>query len=668
MTACRWLTHSGHFMLLTTGLCLSGLVCAADDQLPEHDPNALEAIEIQGQESGYRTGDIIAEDQSLSRSHITREALTKGPPALAEILARESGVQYRQSGGFGSYSAVSIRAASAARTGIYVDGILLNSGGNPIVDLSTLEILNLESVDIYRGSTPLQLGHSTIGGAVNLNTLAVGNTPHTRVRLGAGSHGQGDVQLSHQNSVRQWTMLGAVSHRQSDNDFKFTRDNGTPLNTQDDTVLRRGNSQARRASALLGVGYRHLQGTTNVTVQLAERSQGVPDWLNSQDNQANYQTESSQMQLSHVQDGIGNWNTRHSLYWHSHDARFFNPVGRIDLIAQDTFDDTDTLGARTYWEYPGAAGVFATSLDFRQESINSRDRLDPLAHYDANRDEWLATAHYVWYSPEETWSVTPALRTQRSDQSVNRSRPAAHLPTRTQSARTTAELGLSYKLNPQVDLSLNLGSYFRTPSFGELYGAIGLIRGNPLLAPEKGINSDFSIRYKTPSLALTGSLFSSDSEELIVTSFNARGVGRPVNSGQAQIRGAELASSWTPNKAWELSSNLTWQSAKSVDRESGFYNKFLPGEARFSWFAKVQFNHSRWSYWYELDYQRDRYYDRANILPAKDTRQHSLGLQWRSKRWQAIAGIHNLTDRNVEDFNGFPKPGRTWSLSVSRSL
>jgi iron complex outermembrane receptor protein len=69
-----------------------------------------------------------------------------------------------------------------------------------------------------------------------------------------------------------------------------------------------------------------------------------------------------------------------------------------------------------------------------------------------------------------------------------------------------------------------------------------------------------------------------------------------------------------------------------------------------------------------MDVQEKRFYDRANILPATDTRQHAIGLDYRDRDWLATLAIRNLSDDTVEDFNGFPKPGRTWSLSITRSL
>lgn len=113
---------------------------------------------------------------------------------------------------------------------------------------------------------------------------------------------------------------------------------------------------------------------------------------------------------------------------------------------------------------------------------------------------------------------------------------------------------------------------------------------------------------------------------------------------------------------------MTWQSPRSREEVAGSRNKFLPGEARFAWFTRLQYQPSIATFWYELDILEKRFYDSANILPAADTRQHSIGMDWNHGRWQTTIGIHNIGDDNIEDFNGYPKPGRTWSLSVTATL
>lgn len=638
---------------------------AATTVAPDAVLNTLEAIA----EIPYRTGDVISEERTASYSRIGRQALEHSADSLATLLARETGIQHRQSGGFGSFSSVSIRAASGAQTDVYLDGVLLNNGGSPVIDLSTLEMLNLDSVDIYRGSTPLQLGHGAIGGAVNLNSLQSVDVPTTRLRLGTGSLHRRELQLSHQSVHGDWDIAAALSRRQSDNDFDFINNNGTPLNPDDDRREKRNNAEANRSAVLLRTGYQKDRDTrTDLTIQIAARELGVPEWRNSADNVASYDTDNSQFQLSQIIDSLGSWNSRHNLYWHDNNARYRDTLSQVGLGAQDTDSETRTLGARTYWEYLADTGTLGLSLDVRRERYISGDELDESALFDAERNSSQASVHYAWFDSTDTWSITPAVRWQHNRLSGSRTNADGESTRRGNSSDTGVQLGLAYRPDGAYSVTVNAGSYYREPAFGELYGSSGLVDGNPELKPETGINVDVGLHYRHATTHVSATVFGSDRDELIVTAYDSRGVGEPVNTGAARVIGLELTAGVALTPRLALRSNLTWQSPRSRDKAVGFNDRFLPGEAQLAWSSRLQYQQSRATVWYELDVLRKRFYDRANILPAADSELHAIGIDWNTAQWKTTLGISNLGDDNIEDFNGFPKPGRTWSLTITRTL
>lgn len=617
----------------------------------------------------FRTGDVVDDESASSHTRIGRAELQNSAVSLADIIARQSGVQYRQSGGFGSFSSVSIRAATGAQTDVYLDGILLNSGGFPVVDLSALEMLNLDSIDVYRGSTPVQLGHGSIGGALNLNSPRRESEPTTRLRLGIGSLSRREWLLSHQAAHGNWDWTTAVAMRHSDNDYSFINDNTTPLNPADDERQRRNNAAADRQSALLRAGYQYDADTrADLTAQLSQRDLGVPEFRNNEDNVASYETQSRQLQLSLTRDAVGAWNTRHSLYHNTQGAQFQDRFSQVGLGAQDSDSDTRTLGARSYWEYPANNGTFALSLEYRHERYDSSDALDASAAIAAERRSTLASAHYAWFDSSERLTLIPALRWQHERQQSTLSGEDDADQTQTTGVDTGLQMGLLYRLSPTLTLTANAGSYYREPSFGELYGSSGLINGSPTLEPEQGLNLDLGLRHERDAFRAGATLFASERDELIVTAFDSRGIGRAVNAGAARVLGLELELEVPLSQRVSLRSNLTWQSARSRDPQAGFRDRKLPGEATLAWFSRLQYRYHTATFWHELTILRDRFYDRANILPAEDSDEHAVGIDWHHAHWQASLGIHNLGDRNIEDFNGFPKPGRTGFLSITRTF
>ena len=614
-----------------------------------------------------RTGDVVEDEHTGSRSRISQIRLEQPGSQLGELLGTTSGVQQRQSGGFGTFSSVTVRAASAAQTAVYLDGILLNSSGEPVLDLSTLEILNLSSVDLYKGSAPLQLGHASMGGAINLKTGNASARKGSRIRLGVGSFSHASLLAVNQGGVDKWDWTGSLAHQRSENDFTFINDNATPLNSSDDERQQRRNNQVRRSSILLKGGYQASDNVrTDILFQVTEREVGVPNARNSENNRARFDTLKSQLQLSQLVDQWHGWNTRHSLYWHQADSVFDDSQSQIGLAAQLIDTDINTLGARAYWERFIDLGTFGISADLRNETLDLVDELNDNENFTADRQLLVTAAHLAIIDTNDRWMLTPALRWQGSvrDGTSTAMGVPANLP-RERESELGAQLGASYAVTPMVSLSANVGNYFREPAFGELFGSSGLVNGNPSLQPEEGTNMDIGVSYDADTLRLQAVVFQNRSDELIVTTFDARGIGRPTNTGKARVTGLELETSWKPLPAWQIIANATLQNPRNENSFSGFNNKQLPGEARRTAFVRVNYQPGSTTWWYEWRASQERFYDSANLLPAEDTSLHSIGLDMKYRRWQINAQVQNLTDTTVEDFNGFPKPGRQVAVAAT---
>ena len=114
-----------------------------------------------------------------------------------------------------------------------------------------------------------------------------------------------------------------------------------------------------------------------------------------------------------------------------------------------------------------------------------------------------------------------------------------------------------------------------------------------------------------------------------------------------------------------LAANLTWQDARQRERAFGFHDRRLPGEARVAASTRLDYRRGPWRLWHALDLSLDRHYDRANLLPAEDAAVQDVGLGWRRRALSLALAIENLGDVTVEDFNGYPRPGRTLHASLA---
>ncbi|MEE9334142.1 MAG: TonB-dependent receptor [Granulosicoccaceae bacterium] len=627
----------------------------------------LETITITGsaEEAEVTTGNVEHSEFTGVFESIDSELLKRRDVALGDLLAFEAGVQSRQTGGLGSFASISIRASNSNQTAVYLDGVKLNNGGRASIDLSALELLNVESVDIYRGSSPLQLGHGSIGGAVNLKSLTAKDKASTRVLIGGGSFSTQRLQASHQSRIGRWDIVAAIGKLKSENDFRFVDSNGTPLNLLDDTRQARHNAAVAQNSTLLRTSYRwNTDSNTNLLFQLNNKDLGVPEWRNADDNNASFATDDQQVQLTHSINGIGDWNSSLTFFQHDGDSHFDDREKGVSLAERDSYSDSVSRGGKLYTERVGKQGTLGLTTELRREELASRDEVLNFENYAVERDALSATVQYAWFNSSGKLLVTPALNYQSVNDQYNgitRRNETTHT-----NRKISPQIGALLELNSTLSLRANIGQYYREPAFYELFGSRGLIRGNENLNPESGTNADIGISYKPQAnWKFDATMFASDRTDLITTVYDTIGLGYTVNAGHARVYGLELAHQWQSTNGFSTEVNLSLQDAKNLSNNQAINNNALPGEAAVSSFARIAYKRSRYRVWAEVEVKTDRFYDEANLLPAKDTNLQNIGLDWYWRNAQTSLAINNIGNDIVEDFNGFPRPGRAFFLTTT---
>lgn len=620
----------------------------------------------------FETGDVPAGEFTGTRQTIGTERLQSAGTSLAEIAAAESGVQFRQSGGLGSFSTVSLRGSSAQQVNVYLDGVLLNEAAGGGVNFSDIELLEAQQVDIYRGSVPVQLGDSAIGGAINIISRRAGDVGRPRFLAEGGSFSTRRLAAAWDGPVQRWytnRLVASFSHRASDNDFGFDFDNRTPLNPDDDSRQRRNNSQSQTTSALLKTGHDlSLTRKLDAAVQWFERDQGIANLANSA--AANTQLLTSNLQfratLRNRPDSAG----RSSLWDFSAASKveeFDDRNSQIGLASQRILTATEVLGLKYYREKVSADGSLATTIKWRNEQLDSEDLLERNASTRARRNRLDLASQYTRFFNAGAGTATAGFFASAiADDYVVLARNG--LRRDYTDLLFAPQLGVSHGLGRHYTLRLNLSAQERVPTFFELFGSQGLFEGNPALEIEQSINLEAGLQWsrsfaRLKDLELGAVLFSGRRRNLISNVFDARGVGRSENISRAAVSGVELDASAALDNGFSIESNLTLQSAENRSAISGFTGRQLPGEARLDGQLGLRWQRKRWLIDYQYRIRFDSFYDSSNLLPAADQRVHSLALSYRRSHWRLKWSLNNLSDQNFEDFNGFPKPGRAVFVS-----
>ena len=617
-------------------------------------------------------------EEAPTAAFVERIALDEQRPAsLPELLERAAGVQVRRQGGLGSFSTASIRGSTTEQVQVFVDGVPLNQALGGGVDLGRLLVGGVERVEVYRGAVPARFGGNSLGGVVNLQTRAPSAHPQFRLQGMGGSFGTWQASGSVSGPWRGGNYLGLVEGTGSRNDFSFHDDNGTPYNLADDERTRRRNSDFVGLRSLLKAerpwGRRRVQ--LHHTFDL--RHQGIPGIGNYQARQVRFDSwqDLSQLELSGPLSGSSRYEG--SVYHALQQDSYKDPKGEVGTGVQRYRNTTRGAGAQGALHLLWGTRALATLTGrARGEGFAPRDLLRPRAHLPDSRRYsglfggegemalWGGRAHLVLGSQVEF------LR----DRLVNTA-GLSLLEGRTKNKETAmlgGQAGGEGRLGQAWKLQVHVGRYQRPPSFYELFGDRGAVIGNTDLRREQGVHWDTGLSYAPRQggnlRLLEVAYYHKDTRDLIRFVQNSQQVSRPYNIGRALVQGVELRGE-VDLRGLRLSGNYAYQQALNHSPFPFEKGKDLPNAPRQSFDLRAEAILGGRKFYYDLNGESRQFLDRANLRPVASRLLHTLGLTLCPGAGLEVSGeVRNLRGDQVEDLWGYPLPGRSFFVMISRNF
>ncbi len=573
---------------------------------------------------------------------------------LSELLAPAAGVQIRSTGGLGAYAEASLRGSAARHVQVLFDGIPLELAGGQAINLALFPTAVVDHANIYRGGAPLSLGANG-AGAIDLRPPEHGVTG---VQAGYGSFA----------SWRSAALAGweggllSLGREVTDNDFPI-RNPYKPFDPADpERLAYEPRAHAGRDQSFALLRQRWDWGDDNVDALLYgfTQDQDLPDRVNSSDPGTNLSTD---LNLANLR-----WRNHDEAYvalqWQSLREHYTDPGSRIGLGDQDLrmrsrrlalSSGNDTL----MW------GWFAQAA---WHDYSSRDATAPDATRQVTRHQ--LTLAGVWHArPVEALALDASVH-------VNALRDAV----KDQDARTNdddelfIEPQLAWRFQRASGRCDPLGHVAyrqRAPGFIERYGDRGYVTGNPALRPEELMLVDLGLDCRAASVRVRTALFAQELHDAISFVYDARGVGRAINTDRALIYGLELESDWRLSSSTALTLNTTWLESEDRTEVRASRGRQLPGRARWQAYARInqalpdRVMPGAWRFFYEFLFEGEQYYDTSNLLKAPSTRLHSSGLNVDAFGLGMGLEVRNLLDQTHAQFNGFPRPGRSYHLTIN---
>ena len=597
---------------------------------------------------------------------------------VADVIEKEAGVQVRQQGGLGGFSTVSLRGSSSDQVMIYLDGILLNDGSGGGVNLGNISLNDVESLEIYRGTTPANFSKASIGGVVNIKTLKVQEGLNASASAAYGSFNTRQASAYINHNLGRFDYLISADYSASDNDFEIFNDNGTEYNQDDDRWEDRNNAQYDKANVLVKAGYDLGNGfRLDGMNQFFYKDQGLSSWNNSTKTDASLTTKRNISTLRLSKDNLTSLHLNAALrldyLWQ--EEEYDDRHDGIGLGRQLNIYNTDRYGANLFVEWPTRYHTAAVSADIRYEDYLPVDKLGVDTPPSSDRTSISAALQDSLVLLDERLTITPALRYTRLKDHLKSavSSWGSVLEGRKRDEQyVNPQIGLKFQALDWLALKSNFSQYVREPNFYELFGDRGFLAANKDLEAESGINFDLGLEVSlTPKVFCLDRLFAraayfrSDVDDIIIRVYDSYGVGTSENIAHADIQGVELQLNLDFLEYFRFSGNATFQEAINHGEIKVFEGKELPGRFNRSYFAKLEFNWEGLKVYGEYQAQKGMYYDTANLLPAEDKNVFNVGASY--KLWGATVDfeVRNVGDDQYEDFNGYPSAGRSFWLSLS---
>ena len=649
---------------------ISAKSVSVDDATPAQDLGTTEVV---------TDGETVL-TKNASYTEISSAAWEGKSLSAADLLATLPGIQSYKQGGLGSFQTVSIRGIAARNILICVDGVPLNDASGGAVNLGSIDLNQMEKVEVYKGNVPVKFGVSGIGGAINFvtkNAVKKGG----RILAAYGNHNTWEGSFQVATPVTDSIMFASTfATRHSDNDYEYLNRNGTQYNDEDDYMATRENAQYTDVSG--NVQFRMLHGNgyfSTVAVTASRYEGGNPGREQSQTKVAEFIGESALIRYG--LESVGYFDDKLFLYG-GISARFEKNMSSsyypLDHIG---FGNSSFLeyGAATYKLIPefwaefmpverltGTARI-AFEWDRAEARGNSKDWALDRKTYLASGDLYYQLFKYMGLGGEGSAQMLK----DHLDKGVfvlpTGSRPLDKAKEREASFAGRVFSRLGSTASPLTG-EVSIGRFYQQPALMELYGTFPGAISNPDLKREKATRFEATGMYRFPGnhTSFQTTYYESHIEDGICWLISVE-LLRPDNVARALIRGVEMELNSSPSKLLDVILRATFQKTEDRSRTNIFNGNKLPGEPARSYFAEATLHLPfHFDFSWASDWRSIMYSDRANKTEQPAVATHRASLSYNPfEKTRLTFAVDNITDQKYRNFyTPFPMPGREYKFTI----
>ena len=553
--------------------------------------------------------DVLADVSVIDRPAIERS----GAVGVADLLARQPGIEISRNGGPGTQTSVFLRGAESRHTLVYVDGVRIDSQSTAGATWESIPLALVERIEVLRGSAAAIYGSDAIGGVVQIFTKKGEGAPRPFLSIGGGTYRTAQVEAGVSGGTDSVDYAISAVHQRS-NGF---------------------NSRIAAKANIDSDGYRQTSGTARLGVKPVA-GQRIEATLLSSETNSQYDgfTPGFDDRNHHRLQTYGlGWNAKWTDHYstrvlvdESHSRYETSPSSYLTLtrLRNYLFQNEFRLDRQ----------LFTATLERREDHLEN-------APIDAGRFQNALALGYGFQG--DTHSLQLNARHDRDSEF---------------GGQTTGGAAYGYAFTKAWRASVSAGTSFRAPTLYQRFSDYGVAG----LQPETGRNVEVALRWhEGPS---EGGLVAYRNRVKNLITFGAAGpcaskFGCYENTGSADLRGLTLDGA---HRIGLLSVRASLDLQDPRDRDSGH---LLARRARRHATLGADYALAGWSLDAEARASSTRFDNAANTVPLGGYTLFNLYATRRLGRdWTLLARVDNLADKNYQLANTYATPGRAFFVSL----
>lgn len=581
--------------------------------------------------------EALADAETNSASTVTiisREQIDSfNAQTTSELVGKAIGTSFSSYGGLGAAQSVQIRGASASKTLVYVDGMLLTSAFDGVFDLSSIPVALIERIEIVKSGSGNLGRTNAIGGIVHIITKKTADTTYPfTLAFENGSflplaYGNGNDRAwqslvdSQKIDFTTRGQLGEVSISNTIGGLKAL--NGYTYDTGSGRDIRDNADMYKVYDSLTISGDIGTRTEVNSTNFVSFQQVGVPGslvyGLTPNDSQEDlFLSTTNSVILKNLSPNLDSLAVRANysygrLYYH-------------DALYGDSEHDRHkgTVLLDQVWNL-GETLALSTGLESAIDYLDSTDvgqytRITPSAY-----------ANGSIYLTDKRFSLHPTVSlSYLSD---------------TNALSPSASLGTIFAIDGQHELKAIIAYAENAPSFSQLYWPY---MSNPDLETEKGANVDIGYSFSNSKIHYEGILFGRNMYNAIVND----STWTPRNIAESLYIGTEQSVAWQVNQGFEVSASYQYNKSFDLSYGKSIADNVEVGSIR-KHTAKASLTYAQGNAKAILD---GEYLGRSSDSDPVVLCNISINYQVR-EHVKLYATIDNLFNTSYAFNNGYPMPG-----------